>query len=150
MHNELTHTHNEELLNAIYKNAQMALVAIENILPAITDGSLRELILKQKDVYEDVSRTCEGMSNKFNTELKDVNIFLKSMSFVSIKTKANMEKTTSNHAEMLVQGTTMGITDIIKETSDYSMADNTIIDLANKIRNSEEVFVESLKGFLKK
>ncbi len=150
MKSELVKQHNEELLNSIYKNVQMALSAINNIITAIDDAGLRELLLKQKGVYEDVSQTCEKLSKKFGFDLKDVNMFLKASSFVSIKTKANMNKTPSNHAEMLVQGTTMGITDIIKKTSDFSMAHPTIIDLANKIRNSEEVFVESLKGFLKK
>ncbi len=150
MNNELVTQHNEKLLNSIYKNAQMALSAIEDIISAITDANLRELILKQKGVYEDVSGTCESISKKYNLELKDLNMFLKATSFVSIKTKAIMNKTTSNHAEMLIQGTTMGITDIITETSNNSLADHSIIALANKIRNSEEVFVESLKGFLKK
>ena len=148
MKNELQTTHSDKLLNSIYKNVQMGLSAIHNIITIITDEELRKCLLKQKNIYEDVSRTCEGYGKKFDIQLTDVNILLKATSYVSIKTKASINKNAHHHADMLIQGTTMGVTDLIKDTSIFSMAHSQIIALANKMKDSEEAFIESLKVFL--
>lgn len=149
MSTELQKVHNDKLLNSIYKNVQMALHAIHNIITLVENEELRKCILKQKDIYEDVSRSCEGFAQKYDIEISDIGPMLKAMSYMSIKTKGNMNKTASHHADMMIQGTTMGITDLIKDTSNFSLAEKNIIELAEKIKNSEEAFVESLKAFLK-
>lgn len=49
---------------------------------------------------------------------------------------------------MLIQGTTMGITTLIKELKDSNGADQQLIDLSEEIISNQEEFVESLKTFL--
>lgn len=59
-----------------------------------------------------------------------------------------MNNETSNLASMLIDGTTMGITEMIKAQKEYTIDAKEVLDITNEIVGSEEKFVESLKDFL--
>ena len=71
-------------------------------------------------------------------------------STVSINFKTMVNDNTNHIAEMLIQGSTMGITDIIKSIGESHNADEKIRNIATRLQHSEEEFVDSLKTFLVK
>ncbi len=150
MQEDLKKQHNTELLDAIYKNSQMGINGIKNIIDAVEDGKMRHLLLKQQDKYIDISQSCSEKALQNDIELKDVNPFLKGMSYTSIKMKSMMDNSTSHLADMLVQGTTMGVTDVLKKQGENSLANEDIVELAKDLQRAEEEFVDSLKKFLVK
>ena len=150
MQEELKKQHNEEMLNAIYKNSQMGINGIKNIIDSVEDGKLRHLLSKQQEKYVELSQSCSQKALQNEIELKDVNIFLKGMSYTSIKMKSMMDNSTSHLADMLVQGTTMGITDVLKKQGENPLANEDIMNLATDLQRAEEEFVDSLKKFLVK
>ncbi len=147
---ELQKQHNEDLLKAIYKNAQMGISGIKNIMPAVNDGKMRRVLKKQENKYIDISQSASQKALAYEVELKEINIFAKGMAYTSIKLKSLMDSTTSHLADMLVQGTTMGITDVIKKQSENSLASEDISTLARDLQKAEEEFVDTLKTFLAK
>lgn len=147
---ELQKQHNEDLLKAIYKNAQMGISGIKNIMPAVNDGKMLRALKKQENKYIDISQSASQKALTYEVELKEINIFAKGMAYTSIKLKSLMDSTTSHLADMLVQGTTMGITDVIKKQSENSLASEDISTLARDLQKAEEEFVDTLKTFLAK
>lgn len=139
---------NTELLDEAYKNVRMASFAIDCIIDKIEDKSLEDLLRKQNDCYLNYIEKIEKLSEELKHKPKDINIMLKGMSFASIKTKSMMNNETPHLAEMLVQGTTMGITDTLKAKSEFTCDNQEINSIVDKIINCEEKFVESLKDFL--
>lgn len=139
---------NIELLDAAYKNVRMASFAIDCIIDKIEDKSLEDLLRKQNDCYLNYVEKIEKLSEELKHKPKDINIMLKGMSFASIKTKSMMNNETPHLAEMLVQGTTMGITDTLKAKSEFPSNNQKLNSIVDEIVNCEEKFVESLKNFL--
>ena len=137
-----------KLLDNAYKNVRMATFAIDCIIDKIKDGRLEELLRKQNDFYLDTTEELEKLSEELKHTPADINIFLKGSSFASIKMKAMMNDETQHLAEMLTQGTTMGITEMIKSLSDYPSKNEKLVKICKQITGSEEKFVESLKDFL--
>lgn len=137
-----------KLLDNAYKNVRMASFAIDCIIDKIQDGRLEELLRKQNDFYLDTTEELEKLSEELKHKPQDINIFLKGSSFASIKMKSMMNDETQHLAEMLTQGTTMGITEMIKSKSDYPSSNQHLVKIVNLITGSEEKFVESLKDFL--
>lgn len=88
------------------------------------------------------------MQKKINYQTKDVNSMLKTSSFLSIKMKTLLDKSTSNIAEMLIEGTTLGITTLIKEINQNQFANQELINYSKDIVSHQEKFVEELKKFL--
>lgn len=137
-----------KLLDEAYKNVRMASFAIDCIIDKIQDQSLEDLLRKQNDCYLHYVEKIESMCEELKHKPKDINFMLKGMSFASIKTKTMMNDETPHLAEMLVQGTTMGITDTLKAKSEYPSDNQELIKIVDEIVDCEEKFVDSLKDFL--
>ena len=137
-----------KLIDCAYKNMRMGSFAIDCIIDKIENPRLEELLRKQNDFYLDTTEELEKLSTKLGHKPTDINAFLKGSSFASIKMKTFMNDETSHIAEMLVQGTTMGITDMIKSQSEFNLKNPELLKVTNSIVASEEKFVESLKDFL--
>lgn len=137
-----------ELADRVYENVRMASYAIDCIIEKIENENLEHLLRKQNKIYLDYVQKIEKFANLNNFELKDINPILKGMSYLSIKTKTIMNNDSPKLAEMLIQGTTMGITDTLKAKSEFPSNNEELVALANEIVNYEEEFVNSLKTFL--
>jgi len=140
--------HNLELLNAIYKNVTMATHAIDSIHNKIADRKLTKLIDKQNKIYERITAESENLAGHINEDLTAINPIAKMTSSVSINMKTMLNHETSHLAEMLVQGTTMGITEIYKAKRENPTQNKKLIEVVDSIGKSEEIFIESLKDFL--
>ena len=137
-----------KLIDSAYKNTRMASFAIDCIIDKIEDSKLEELLRKQNDFYLDTTEELEKLSEEYKHKPIDINLFLKGSSFASINMKTMMDNSTAHIAEMLVQGTTMGITDMIKSQSEFPVTNAKLKKITNSIISCEEKFVESLKDFL--
>ena len=137
-----------KLFDEAYKNVRMASYAIDCIIDKIDDVRLEDLLRKQNDFYLDTTEELENIAKEMNHKPQDINIFLKGMSNMGINMKTMFNTETSHIAEMLVQGTTMGITEIIKANSEYPTDNEKLRKTIQSITQNEELFVESLKNFL--
>lgn len=137
-----------KLLDNAYKNVRMASFAIDCIIDKIEDEKLETLLRKQNDFYLDTTEEIEKLSEELKHKPQDISIFLKGSSFASINMKSLINNKTQHLAEMLTQGTTMGITEMIKSKSDYPTQNTHLAKIVDNIVGSEEKFVESLKDFL--
>ena len=125
-------------------------MAIDSIHNKIADRKLTKLIDKQNSIYERITSECETIAEEYNQDLKAINPIAKMSSSVSINMKTMMNDDTNHLAEMLIQGTTMGITDIIKSVGEFRTASGEIKNVATELQHAEEEFVDSLKTFLTK
>ena len=140
--------HVTELIDKAYENVRMASFAIDCIMEKIENGELAELLRKQNKFYLDEVSAIEAFSRKVGHTPKDVNPMAKGMSYMSIKTKTLMNNDSPKLAEMLVQGTTMGITDTMKAKTEHPVENEELTEIVDRIIKHEEEFVDSLKTFL--
>lgn len=137
-----------ELANRVYENVRMASYAIDCIIEKIENKNLAELLRKQNRFYLDMVEKIEAFAKNASFELKDINPMLKGMSYLSIKTKTLMNNDSPKLAEMLIQGTTMGVTDTLKALDEFKSNNEELTTIAKNIVSHEEEFVDSLKTFL--
>ncbi len=139
----------EEILAEIYRNCQLALQSINNILPETQDAALKAEIKSQHEEYERVSGIACRYAKDKGIELKEPGMMKKMMMWGSIKMSTMKDDTRSHIAEMMVQGTVMGITALRSSISDIDEGcDDEIVSLAKELLKSEEIFEERLKAFL--
>ena len=136
------------LLDEAYKNVRMASFAIDSVITKIENPDLENLLRKQNEFYLKTTKKIEKISEEFKHKPADINIFLKGSSFAAIKVKTMLNNDTTKLATMLIDGTTMGITEMIKAQSEYPCNVDSVKKITNSIVNAEEDFVESLKDFL--
>ncbi len=137
-----------KLIDDAYKTVRMGSYAIDCIMDKIEEKGLEDLMHKQNKHYLDSTTTLEALAPKYNHELNDINFMAKGMSGASINMKTIFDKSSSHIAEMLIEGTTMGITTLTKERNGNSDLDPELLKVTDNIISYLEDFVESLKDFL--
>jgi hypothetical protein len=139
----------EEALAEIYRNAQLALQSISNILPAVEDEKIKEELSRQHEVYEHFCAKASILARDEDLELKEPNPMKKMMMWGSIKMSTMTDNSPSHIAEMMVQGTVMGIT-ALKSTAGDLPADGNkdVLALLEEMIKAEEEFEKIWKSYL--
>jgi len=139
----------EEILSEIYRNAQLALQSIANILPQVEDDEVKNELSYQHEEYEKFSARAAMLAKDKGLELKDPNPFKKMMMWGSIKMNSMMDNSRAHIADMMLQGTLMGITALRKSQSETCIegADD-VLQLLDEMIAAEERFEKKWKEYL--
>lgn len=139
-----------QLLNRIFQDAQIGMLAIDKILKKLENEKLKTLFKKQFESYEKFGEKCNAIAVENDEELKE-NSFLKkfkqsTMLYFSLWT----DKTPRHIVEMMITGTVMGIVDAIKAEKDLKTKNEEINNLVVEFKQMQEDFYEKLKKQLAK
>lgn len=138
-----------EALAEIYRNAQLALVSISNILPAVEDEEIKTELHSQHEEYERFSAKAAMLARDLGLELKEPNPMKKAMMWGSIKMNTMTDNSRAHIADMMVQGTVMGVTSLRTTASQLPVEGNDkIIELLDEMIQIEEQFEKKWKEFL--
>ena len=143
---------NVEMLNYTYKNAQMGQTSISHLLKVIKeDSKFKDLLKSQLKEYTVVSEASREALNKLGYETKDTNALQKFEVYMMIDIKTLTNKTPDHVAEMLIQGSTMGIIQITRRLKEYGgVVDKSVHKLATQLLSIEQHNVEECRKFLGK
>lgn len=139
---------NVEMLNYIYQNAEMGRSTIEQILKEVRDLEFRDILKEQLKDYEYVSNRCDSLLNNEGKLPKGIDVMPKIMSYFKIKMDTLKDDTSSHIAEMMINGSTMGVTDITRNLNKYNDVENSTKDLASRLLKIEQDNIEALKPYL--
>ena len=138
-----------EILAEIYRNAQIALTALSDIMPEVEDGGIREEIMREHEEYEKVCSEAAHLALKYDVELKEPNPVKKAMMWSAIKMGAANDNSSQNIAQMLIRGTVNGITSLKTTMTDGGKnIDPEVKKLLSSLISLEEGFEKKLKKFL--
>lgn len=138
----------EEVLAEIYRNCQLALQSISNILPETDDEEMKQELQREHEGYEKISAKACMIAKDKNIELKEPNQFKKMMMWGSIKMSTLTDGSTAHIADMMIQGTVMGITALKTTASEAECRDQEIYALFKELLALEEGYEKKLKSFL--
>ena len=138
-----------ELLAEIYRNTHYALQSISDIMPETEDAELIEQLKQMHDGYDRISEKAALLAKDAGLELKGPSPIKKAMMWGSVKLNALKDNTRAHIAEMLTQGTVMGITALARSIGDSKdCADEDTLAPANELLDMEQKYEKKLKSFL--
>ena len=140
--------HTSELLAEIYRNTHYALQSISDILPETEDEELREELKRMHDGYEKISGKAAMFGRENGVELKEPNPVKKAMMWGSIKMSTLKDNSRAHVAEMMTQGTVMGITALTRSINENAEQDERVKDLAEELLHLEQDYEKKLKNSL--
>lgn len=138
-----------EILAEIYRNAQLALTSISDLLPEVDDESMKEELLREHEEYEKICSQAASLATRYDLNLKEPSPIKKAMMWSAIKMNAANDNSAQNVAQMMIKGTVNGITCLKTSLTDgESIMDADIKALLKETIALEEGFEKKLKSYL--
>lgn len=138
---------NMNLLKEVIKNCNVGVDAIDNIWENVKDTKLRETLWKQKTKILDLSERASKELGDTPSAVEGTypNKMERAMMKMGVKMKSGLDKSTTNIAEMLIEGNNMGINDVVKTSHLYSHEDTPF---AGELIKLYDANVKELRRFL--
>ena len=137
-----------QLLNHIYQTAEMGREGIQSVLKYAGEPKLVSALNSQMDEYEQLQNAAGAMLQARGEPPKGIGPMAKASSEVMSTMKAMADRSASNIAEMMIQGSTMGVTKSLRTIRDCDLRDNGVRRLADQLLETERANIEQMKRFL--
>ena len=135
-------------LDELNKGACMGVDAINFIMDKVKDEDFKEELNVQYDKYKSISdKICELYPEYSEKEPHETSTMNKVMTWYGIEMRTMMDDTTSKLAELLMQGTNMGIIEG-RRLLNNNDSDPEVRELLQEYVEMQEAAVENLKKFL--
>ena len=140
---------NLNILDEINKGATMGMDAISYVSEKVSDNQFKEVLDTEYKKYEKISERVNDLySNYSDKEPHETNAMNKMMTWYGIQMRTIKDDTTSKLAELLMQGTNMGIIEGRRLINKNENASHDTINILNDFVTMQEDSVETLKKYL--
>ena len=139
---------NVEFLNYIYQNSQMGVDTLNQLLEITEDEKFQQCLEKQLEGYRKFHNEAKEILNKNGYDEKGLGTFEKIRTYLMVNLQTMADDSVSHIAKMLIQGSSMGITEAVKKLHQYENdVEKDIKRLMEGLQKFEEENVEKLKEF---
>lgn len=136
------------VLDELNKGSCMGVDAINFILEKVEDEDFKKVLIDQKDEYEKMTDKIGNLYKEYSKDdPHETSGMNKAMTWMGVEMKTMTDHTTSKLAELMMQGTNMGIIEGRRLLNNKS-GDEKIDSLVEEYVNMQEKFVEILKKYL--
>ena len=137
-----------DVLDELNKGACMGMDAIKFVLDKVEDKEFSGLLKRQYDGYQKISdKICELYPEYSKDHPHETNAMNKVMTWYGIEMKTMLDKSNSKIAELLLQGTNMGIIEG-RKLLNHKNTDKEVEKLVSEYVKNQEEAVEQLKQYL--
>ena len=140
--------YNVKAITDVYKNAHIALQSISDLIPSVDDEDIKNELKEQYEGYEKLIGEISTFMSENNIERKDVNPIKKAMLWSSIKMKTLFDNSRNQVAEMMINGTVMGINELNAMKNEGENLEPEILSFVKKLLHLEEEYQKRLKAYL--
>lgn len=137
-----------EMLNFIFKNAEMGIIGIDDLIEELEDTNFLSLIKKQREQYAKVTKEARNLISDFGAKVEENSNISKVRSNLLVKMSSIKDKSIKKYAKMMIEGTNKGIIELQEKINAYNIDNSEIINLANSLLEIEENNIEELKKYL--
>ena len=145
-----TITKERELLDKLYKNVKMGSDSIIKLLDKASEGEFKTSLTKQINGYESLAAKIKKRLSDMGAEAHEENAMVKLWTNVGMAINTMMDSSDSHLAELIAEGSNMGVTDGIKLLREYENTEvsEDALALVRDVIGFEEHNLETAKKFI--
>lgn len=136
------------VLNELNKGIKMGMDSISNVAEKVQDDNFKQDLKYQYDKYNDILNNVNNQLSNYDDFPKELNPMQKAMGWMSAEMNTIADKSNSKIAEMMLQGTNMGIIEGIKLKNEFPDLNNSVESVLNEFIKFQQDNVEQLKKYL--
>ena len=143
-------TKTAELIQAVYKNVKMASDSILNLMPKVKDENLKSDMTVQLSAFEAFASRAAKMLADEGVKPEAEGTMTKLSAKWGTMMNTMRDSTSSHLAEMMIEGATMGVNEMLRELreAENSNASENALRLARDVCAFEEKIVKEMKSYL--
>lgn len=140
-----------ELLVAIYKNVKMATDSLLTLMPKVKNERLKNDMTVQLSVYEGFASRAAKLLAEEGVKPEEEGMMTKMGAKMGMAMNTMRDSSSSHLAEMIIEGSVMGVNDMTKQISEAKKRGVTgePLHLAQHLCEYEEKIAEDFKSYLK-
>lgn len=136
------------ILQEVQKNTKMAMKAIDAISGKIYDDGLAMQTARESLKYAEIYNKATDRLLDSKAPLYKESGFQDVMVRSGVQMNTMLNTSTSHIAELMIQGTNRGLTDMWKAMNHHENAGNISMEIAKELMDFEEKNIERLKQYL--
>lgn len=136
------------VLNELNKWIKMGMDSISNVAEKVQDDNFKQDLKYQYDKYNDILNNVNNQLSNYDDFPKELNPMQKAMGWMSVEMNTIADKSNSKIAEMMLQGTNMGIIEGIKLKNEFPDLNNSVESVLDEFIKFQQDNVEQLKKYL--
>ncbi len=137
-----------EFLNYIYKNAEMGIIGIDDVITKSSNEKFTKLLKSQKEDYEEICKEAKDILKKYGKSNEEISMMAKMSTKMMAEMSLMKEESDQVIAKMMMEGSNKGVIEITEKINAYNNIDAEIVVLANKLKSTLEKNIDELKKYL--
>ena len=135
------------LLKAVYKNVRMASDSILNLMPKVRDERLKNDMTVQLSAFDAFASRAAKLLGEEGVKPEEEGMMTRMSAKMGAMMNTMRDSTSTHLAEMLVEGATMGVNDMLKQMreAENSSAGESALRLARDVCAYEEKIVRDMR-----
>lgn len=138
-----------KIVNYIMQNCEMGISSLKKLREMLESNEMQQELSEELKSYKSIYDKASRVNENLHGERTPVNMMQKLMAKMGVTMNMMMDKSDSHIAEMLIQGTNMGIIElnkILNSNPDYS--NEEILSILKELLEFEERRINKLKAYL--
>ncbi len=136
------------LLRECDAGVQMGTESIEQVLPRVASGTLKQRLEKCRAEHQKLSGEIHDLLNRYQDEGKEPPLMAKGMSWAKTNLLLAADGSDSRIADLMTDGCSMGVKSLNKYLNQYEAAQERVKDIAKRLIQLEEQLAVDLRDFL--
>jgi len=136
------------VLQSIYKSAQTGSQSVEDVLDQVVSPRLKEDLTRHCSEYKRISDEAEDYLDRLGASVKEPGLMSKLGMKLGVEMETMLDTTSSHIAELMINGSTMGIINITKIMNGYPDAADSTKQLSRRFLDAERDNIERMKQYL--
>ena len=140
------------LLQHIHQGSVMGIDSIHHMINLSEEvpenKNFTSALSSQLREYEEVRAEAASLLTKAGETPQGISATSRFMADMTSSMKSMTDRSASRLAEIMVQGSTMGTTNLTRQLNSYNGRDRSVTSLAQKLLKTEERNIEEMKHFL--
>ncbi len=137
-----------DLLEKTYQNVSIGITALEAVLDKVKDQQLSNDLHRQLRDYHEIAYKTKRQLRMSGAKAKDVSRYNKAVMKGNVKMNTLIGSSDSHIAQMVIQGSTMGVTKMTRLLHASKNADGACTKIAEEFVKKEESNIEVMKNYL--
>jgi hypothetical protein len=139
-----------ELATELYKNITMGSDAVVHLLPKVKDNDIKTSMTASMCYYEKAAGKVKSFLHEHGAAAKEEPLMTRMASRMGIAMNTAMDATSSHVAQMLIEGSTMAITESTRLCHRFEgqKGCEEMLTVAKDLAEFEQSHIEKLKAFL--